>query len=67
MPTGVNASGATSSSLVVSWFAPASDGGSAITDYVVQYRLASENSWSTFAHTASATTSIDCLAHEQGR
>jgi hypothetical protein len=35
-----------------------SDGGSAITDYVVQYRLASENSWSTFAHTSSAATSI---------
>jgi hypothetical protein len=54
----VSASGATSSSLVVSWSAPVSDGGSAITDYVVQYRLASGSSWSTFAHTASAATTI---------
>jgi len=58
MPTGVSASGATSSSLVVSWSAPVSDGGSAITDYLVQYRLASANSWTTFMHAVSASTFI---------
>ena len=57
-PTNVSASGATSSSLVVSWTAPSSNGGSAITDYVIQFRLASAGSWFTFAHFASTATSI---------
>jgi len=43
---------------VVSWSEPVSDGGSTITDYVVQYRLASANSWTTFMHAVSASTSI---------
>jgi alpha-tubulin suppressor-like RCC1 family protein len=58
MPTDVGASGATSSSLQLSWTAPTSDGGAAISDYVVQYRLASANSWTTFNHVASDSTSI---------
>ena len=32
----------------LTWVAPASDGGSAITDYVIQYRPSSTASWSTF-------------------
>jgi hypothetical protein len=52
IPTGLSASGATNSSLVVSWTAPANNGGSAITDYVVQYRLASASVWSTFTRPA---------------
>ncbi len=57
-PTNVSASSATRSSLVVSWTASSDDGGAAITDYVVQYRLTSANSWSTFTRTASTATSI---------
>ncbi len=40
----------------LSWTAPSS-GGSAITDYIVQYKLSSDSTWSTFADGASASTS----------
>jgi alpha-tubulin suppressor-like RCC1 family protein len=57
-PTSVVASGATGNSIDVSWTAPGSDGGSLITNYVVQYRLASAESWSTFSHTPSPVPSV---------
>ncbi len=41
----------------VTWTAPVSNGGSAITDYVVQYSSNSGSTWTTFADSASATTS----------
>jgi titin len=40
-----------------SWSAPASNGGGTITDYVVQYRLASSSTWITFADGVSASLS----------
>jgi titin len=40
----------------VSWTAPSSDGGSAISDYLIEYR-AGAGSWVTWSHTASTTTS----------
>lgn len=41
----------------LSWTAPAGDGGSAITDYLIEYSLAGAGSWSTFADgTSTATT-----------
>ena len=44
------------SQMELSWTAPA-NGGSAITDYLVQYKLSSEPTiWTTFAHTASVAT-----------
>lgn len=42
--------------VVLTWTAPASTGGSAITDYVVQFKLTSAGTWSTFADGTSATT-----------
>ena len=42
---------------VISWTAPATNNGSAITDYTIQYSSNGGASWSTFAHTASAATS----------
>ena len=44
--------------VVVSWTAPSSTGGSAITDYTVQYSSNGGSTWSTFTHTASASTSL---------
>jgi len=41
----------------LSWTAPVNNGGSAITDYVVDYKLRSDSSWSTFADGVSSSTS----------
>ena len=48
--------GATQVSL--SWNAPASAGGFAVTDYVIEYSSNAGSTWTSFAHTASAATSI---------
>jgi len=42
--------------VVLAWSAPSSNGGSSITDYVVQYSSNSGTSWSTFADGTSTTT-----------
>jgi hypothetical protein len=42
----------------LSWTAPASDGGSAITDYVIEYKLTSDSSWSIFAEPISTVTNV---------
>jgi titin len=51
--------GATAGSALVtlSWTAPASDGGSQITDYTVQYAVSGSGSWSTFSDGTSTATS----------
>jgi ELWxxDGT repeat protein len=41
----------------LSWTAPASNGGSAISDYVVQFKTASATTWTTFADGTSTATS----------
>lgn len=45
-------------SAVLSWSAPASNGGTPITDYTVEYYPAGASSWTTFSHTASTATAI---------
>jgi Fibronectin type III domain len=42
--------------IVLSWSAPSSNGGSAITDYLIQYSTNGGTSWQTWAHTASTAT-----------
>ena len=54
-PAAPSVSAASSSSLTVMWSAP-DDGGSAITDYDVQYREGTSGSWSDGNHTGTATT-----------
>ncbi len=55
-PTSVTADTGTASSFVVSWVAPTSDGGAAITDYGIQYSSNNGSTWETF--TASASTAL---------
>lgn len=40
----------------LSWTAPISDGGTAITDYVVEYKLTTDSTWSIFADAISTLT-----------
>ena len=55
-PTSLSAS-VTGTSASLSWSAPSSTGGSAITDYVVEYKLSTEGAWSTFTDGTSTSTS----------
>jgi hypothetical protein len=55
-PTGVSGT-AGDQQVSLSWSAPSTNGGSAITDYVVQYSSNSGSSWSTFSDGTSTSTS----------
>ena len=54
-PTGLTAT-AGDSTVDLSWTAPASNGGSAINDYIVQYKLSSSGTWLAFADGAGTGT-----------
>ena len=54
-PAAPTVSAASGSSLTVMWSAP-DDGGSAITDYDVQYRAGNSGDWTDGNHTGTATT-----------
>jgi hypothetical protein len=57
-PTALSGSAASSTSISLTWSAPSNDGGSAITDYTVQYTTETTTpvTWTTF--TSSASTSL---------
>jgi len=52
---------ATSHNVVLNWTAPASNGGSAITNYLIEAKLSSASTWSTISHTAFTGTSFEIL------
>lgn len=56
-PTGLTLGTATSSTQPLTWSAPVSNGGAAITDYVIQSSPAGANTWTTFADGTSTTAS----------
>lgn len=56
-PTGVTAGSTTSTSVSLSWTAPADTGSSAITDYTIQFRLTSVSAWTIFTDAVSTSTS----------
>jgi uncharacterized repeat protein (TIGR02543 family) len=55
-PLGVAGSG-TGGSSTITWSAPSDNGGSAVTDYIVEYRVATSGTWTTFTDGVSTTTS----------
>ncbi len=57
VPTHVVTSGATPRTINVAWTAPASNGGSAITDYSVEYRKVGESTWTSVQDGVSTATS----------
>ena len=52
-PTSLTSPSQSSGSVYLTWAAPANDGGSAITDYAVQYSSDSGSNWTTFSRSAS--------------
>ena len=55
-PTGVTGSG-TGGSATINWSVPTSDGGSALTDYVIEFSVLDSGTWTTFADGTSTATS----------
>ena len=55
-PTGVTGTGI-GGTANITWTLPTSDGGSAITDYVIEYSVESSGTWTTFADGVSTATS----------
>ncbi len=55
LPTSVNGT-AGNTEVSLSWTAPSENGGAAITDYIVQYKLSTDSSWSAFSDGTSTNT-----------
>ena len=66
-PAAPTASNITASGATLSWAAPTSDGGAAITRYIVEYRTASVTAWQSVSVTAPATnTTLTALTSSTG-
>jgi titin len=64
-PLGVTGA-ASNAQVALSWWAPTSDGGAAITDYVIQFSANAGSTWSTFADGSSSTTAATITGLQNG-
>jgi hypothetical protein len=64
-PTNVSGGGG-NQTVGLTWVAPAQNGGSAITDYAIQYSSNSGSTWTTFNHSASTSTAIQVTGLTNG-
>ncbi len=66
-PTNLVATGGQNTKIPLSWTTPSSNGGSAITDYKIEYKTTASTTWISFPHTPSVATSVTVtgLANEQ--
>ncbi|NBX75168.1 MAG: BspA family leucine-rich repeat surface protein, partial [Proteobacteria bacterium] len=64
-PTSVSGT-AGNAEVSLSWAAPSDTGGSAITDYIVQYKLSSDSTWSTFSDGTSTNTTATVTSLTNG-
>ncbi len=64
-PIGLSAS-AGNTKMSLSWSLPMGDGGSPITDYIIQYRLKNTNTWKTFNDGIQTTTSATVTSLTNG-
>ena len=55
-----------SQAVALAWSLPASTGGSAITDYKIEYALSNSTAWTVFAHTASTTRAANIVGLTNG-
>ncbi len=60
-PTGVGSTDVSGSFISIAWTAPSNNGGSAISDYVVQFSSNNGSTWSTFSDGVSTATSATVL------
>ena len=65
-PASLSAANATARSVALSWKAPSSDGGSAITDYLVYYKRASHVTWTGFADGVSSSVAATITGLDSG-
>jgi len=56
--TGLTLGAPTNTTQPLTWTAPASNGGTALTDYLIEYKLAAAGTYTTLAHAASTVTAI---------
>lgn len=65
-PLGLTASVAAVGSVDLQWSAPTSDGGSPITDYVIEYGTIASGNWSTYADGVGVSTALRVNSLEKG-